>query len=194
MYVYIVRHGETDYNAKKERFGGRVDVPLNNNGREQAMKLKIRYAGITFDRVYSSPLIRTIETARIISDCDIIIDERLIERSNGDLEGRLRSEIDPATIDYSNIEFIMKYHIEPDESIKGRVRSFLNEIANLEGCENILVVTHAGTAMYMSHYLDGEPEDKKVSEYKLENGKDEVYSVEKGKKFVKIIPTPNRCR
>ena len=106
MNIYIVRHGQTDSNVLKNRYGGRVDVLLNDTGREEAKKLKRDLEGITFDRVYSSPLKRALETAQIISGNDIIIDERLIERSNGDLEGRLRSEI-PDKIDYK-----MKLKIE----------------------------------------------------------------------------------
>ena len=186
MRVFLVRHGQTDSNVNKERFGGRVDVPLNDKGREEARELREEFEGITFDRVYSSPLIRAFETARILYDGDIIVDERLIERSNGDLEGRLRSEIDPRDINYKSKVFIDKYHIEPDEEIMNRVKSFMDDLSNLDGCENVLIVTHAGTGMYIRYYLDGEPEDKDVLQYKLGNCKKEEYSLEKGKKFVKI--------
>ena len=89
MNIYIVRHGQTDSNKIKDRFGGRVDVLLNDTGRDEARELKSKLEGITFDRVYSSPLKRAYETATIISDNNIIVDDRIIERSNGDLEGRL---------------------------------------------------------------------------------------------------------
>ena len=131
MNIYIVRHGQTDSNIIKNRFGGRVDVLLNDVGREEAREVKRNLDGITFDRVYSSPLKRALETAQIISDGNIIIDDRLIERSNGDLEGRLRSEITDK-IDFSNEEFIKKYNIEPDDQIINRVDSFFDEISNLE--------------------------------------------------------------
>ena len=177
MNIYIVRHGQTDSNIIKNRFGGRVDVLLNDVGREEAREVKRNLDGITFDRVYSSPLKRALETAQIISDGNIIIDDRLIERSNGDLEGRIWSEITDK-IDFSNEEFIKKYNIEPDDQIINRVDSFFDEISNLEECQNILVVTHAGTGMYARRYFEGEPENGDIKSYKLKNCEILTYSVE----------------
>ena len=182
--MYIVRHGQTDSNKIKDRFGGRVDVLLNDTGRDEARELKSKLEGITFDRVYSSPLKRAYETATIISDNNIIVDDRIIERSNGDLEGRLKSEI-PDKVDFKNEEFIKKYNIETDEEIKSRVKSFFDEISSLDECQNILVVTHAGTGMYARCYFEGEPENGDIMSYKLKNCEALVYNVEKGKKLVR---------
>ena len=69
MYtIYIIRHGETD-NNKKRVLQGRSDLPLNEAGAKQADKVKDYFAekGIQFDKVYSSPLIRAIKTAQIVT-------------------------------------------------------------------------------------------------------------------------------
>ena len=92
MNIYIVRHGQTDWNVEG-RYGGRIDVPLNKKGLEQAYLTKEKLQDIIFDKIYSSPLIRAITTAKIIRDQNIIIDKRIIERNNGDLEGKLKTEI-----------------------------------------------------------------------------------------------------
>ena len=67
MELYIVRHGTTDWNAEK-KFQGAKDIELNENGRILAAALGKRFdeAGLDFDSVYSSPLIRAYETACLI--------------------------------------------------------------------------------------------------------------------------------
>ncbi len=79
--IYIVRHGQTDWNVKGI-YQGRIDIPLNETGREQARKTKKELEGIKFDKVFSSPLKRALETAQIICNNEIITDKRIIERSN----------------------------------------------------------------------------------------------------------------
>lgn len=90
--IYIVRHGQTDYNVNG-RYGGRIDVPLNEKGISDAKKLKDKFKNIKFDYIFCSPLTRTVQTLKEITDKDFIVDERIIERSNGSLEGKLKSEI-----------------------------------------------------------------------------------------------------
>ena len=77
--IYVVRHGQTDWNLEG-RFQGRIDIPLNEKGKSQAKKTKEKLEGIKFDKVFSSPLKRALETAKIITDEPIDIDDRIIER------------------------------------------------------------------------------------------------------------------
>ena len=76
--IYIVRHGETDWN-KEHRIQGHVDIPLNDQGKLDAKKAKDKLKKVKFDVVFSSPLSRAYETAKIITDNEIIIDKRLME-------------------------------------------------------------------------------------------------------------------
>ena len=74
--IYIVRHGQTQLN-RKSVLQGRSDHPLNDVGREQAKSVgdAFRDAGIVFDRVYTSPLGRAVETAELIAgDAPIEVD------------------------------------------------------------------------------------------------------------------------
>ena len=64
--IYIVRHGQTEMNHRKV-LQGRSDDPLDEIGFAQAQAAAEKLMGIRFDRVYTSPLKRAIQTARIIA-------------------------------------------------------------------------------------------------------------------------------
>jgi broad specificity phosphatase PhoE len=92
---FLVRHGETKSN-KEGRFRGRIDVPLNENGIQQAKSLSQILENESFNAIYSSPLSRALETAKIIAGdrgIPIIVDERIHNISLGSWEGKLKSEI-----------------------------------------------------------------------------------------------------
>ena len=94
MKLYIVRHGETDWN-KKRRIQGQVDIPLNDLGRSLARKTAKGLSGIPFEVCYTSPLGRAKETARLILEgrkTPILEDQRIIEMSFGDYEDKERKE------------------------------------------------------------------------------------------------------
>lgn len=155
--IYVVRHGQTDWN-KNGMVQSRADIPLNDTGREQANEIRRQLTDISFDGVYSSELCRAVETAGIISgSSEIIRDERLSEVDNGKFEGvkvaemvkiRLSPDFDPK-----------EYGTESRESIKERVFSFLDEtVPKYEG-KNLLIVSHAGTCKYIRVWFEGEPKD-----------------------------------
>lgn len=65
--LYLVRHGQTPYNAEK-RLQGQLDIPLDDTGRQQAEKLAawLKDSGLAFDALYCSRLSRAKETAETI--------------------------------------------------------------------------------------------------------------------------------
>lgn len=63
--IYLIRHGETESN-RKGIFRGRLDIPLSQNGKEQAADLKRYFENIPVDIVYTSPLQRAVETAESV--------------------------------------------------------------------------------------------------------------------------------
>ena len=154
MKLYLLRHGETDWN-KAGRFQGQTDIPLNDAGRELARITRRNMPPVKFDRVYCSPLQRAVETAKIFLEGDfpleqIRYDKRIIEISFGEQEGAI---IQQAKDDPTHPMFNMLWHPEAYEP-KGNAESFAqvverandflqHEILPLEKeCENILIVAH----------------------------------------------------
>lgn len=88
--ILLVRHGETDWNLAG-RFQGRSDVPLNQKGVEQANALASALRGESLAAIYSSPLARAKETARLIqvfhASAPLHEDEGLVEMDLGEFEG-----------------------------------------------------------------------------------------------------------
>lgn len=89
MKLYIIRHGETDWNVKR-RFQGRADIPLNEEGRRLARITSEALKETAFTKIYTSPLKRAYETAMIIKgdrDIPVIEEPRIIEIGFGEYEG-----------------------------------------------------------------------------------------------------------
>ena len=90
MIVYLMRHGETDWN-KERRLQGRSDIPLNAFGMELAEKTAEGMKESPFDRAFSSPLDRAYTTARIVigdRPVEVVKDDRLQEICFGPSEGQ----------------------------------------------------------------------------------------------------------
>ncbi len=96
-YLYLVRHGQTDWNASG-RLQGATDIPLNAAGRDQAERVAAELKAIVPVQsvVFASPLARAADTARTIADAlgaaDVTLDPRLAEREYGPWEGLTLSE------------------------------------------------------------------------------------------------------
>lgn len=87
--LYLVRHGETERSAR-HLYSGQADVPLTDEGREQARRAGERLASAGVDAIWSSPLCRATDTAEAIAKATgapVTIDDRLIEVDYGELEG-----------------------------------------------------------------------------------------------------------
>ena len=151
--LYIIRHGQTEMN-NRQVLQGRSDFPLNAAGIAQAQEAAERLQGIRFDRVYTSPLIRAVQTAQlVVPGATPIVDERLIEMDYGPYEGvdlrRLPPEILTFFSDFVNNP--APAGMEPLPAVVARTGAFLEEVRHLEG--NILVSAHAISMKGMLEYL-----------------------------------------
>lgn len=157
MNLYIMRHGETDWN-KQGKLQGSVDIPLNDFGIELAEKTRdgFQREGIVFDKVFSSPYIRARKTAEIIvgeTGISIDIQPDIREMGFGAHEGALVRELRTNPV-YAQLSkcFDDPVHYEPEgdgesyEEVFARVERFLtHQILPLEGrYKNVLVVCHGG--------------------------------------------------
>lgn len=93
MRLWLVRHGETAW-ARERRHTGRTDVPLSPVGEEEARRLGVRLARERFDRVFTSPLGRAIETARLAGfGARATSRDELVEFDYGEYEGLTTPQI-----------------------------------------------------------------------------------------------------
>lgn len=94
-YLYLVRHGETDWN-REQRLQGTLDVPLNRAGVAQARRLADAFARLPIACIVSSPLARASATAAMLagaSACPLAPDARLREIDHGTWSGRTLPDI-----------------------------------------------------------------------------------------------------
>jgi len=158
--LYIIRHGQTELNTKM-LMQGRSDHPLNETGLAQAQEAAERFAdmGVTIDKIYSSPLIRAVETAeQIAPDAELVIDKRLIEMDYGPYEGMDLKDPAPEVM-----EFFMDFvnvpapeGMEPLSSLVSRLGDFLEDIQSEAKEKNVLISTHAVAMKGALEYLTPE--------------------------------------
>jgi len=174
--IYFVRHGSTNWNQNYDKNGnrdpkmqGRSDIPLNENGINQAKETAKLLKDISFDKIYCSPLTRARQTCEIVnvSKKEVIYDERLMERDFGEYEGHVKSSFDFARF-WNDKVYDTYQKAETIHEMKKRVYEFLDEIVNSN--ENILVVAHGGVGMLMYGYFNDPPKDGNYLEYLLPNG------------------------
>lgn len=164
--IYIVRHGQTDWN-KERKIQGHQDIPLNEVGIHEAEIVRDELKDIKFDVVFSSPLQRAYKTAQIITNNPIIIEPRLIERYNGKLEGQNFDQV-LSTIPW-NEDVDNDYGIEKIGDLRKRVYEFLDEVNNNYYGKEVLIVTHAGNGIQIRCYFEGNPENNDYGSYRIHN-------------------------
>ena len=99
LTLVLTRHGLTPRSQPEQHLGQRIDAELSEAGREQAQALARRLAGVTFERIFTSPLERARQTAELVASAlhhaaPVEIDARLAEMDYGDWEGLTYEQID----------------------------------------------------------------------------------------------------
>ncbi|MGI6686150.1 MAG: alpha-ribazole phosphatase [Bacillota bacterium] len=149
--LYLIRHGETEFNAKKACYGW-IDCSLNQKGFQQAQKVAELLKDVSFDVVISSPLKRARETAAIVSKVsseEIILDERLKELNFGSWEGKHYQRIEQEDPENWRIWINNWKEAAPPggESFKDmyrRVEESIKDILEKYADESLLLVSHQG--------------------------------------------------
>lgn len=165
MQLYIVRHGQTDWN-KVRKLQGLTDIQLNENGRQVAIDLgdKLEQEGVTFDEIFSSPLIRAYETACLIrgrQNVPITRDERIREISFGVSEGMdyetwMREDNPQRAFFTEPHKYIPPQDGEKIEEVQARGREFLQQVIEpLYGqAESVMIVAHGAMNKGLMCYLE----------------------------------------
>ena len=149
MDLYVVRHGETQWNFEK-RMQGRLDSTLTKKGINDALLLSERLKQTDFQQIITSPSTRARKTAELLKgkrSVPLTTDERLLEIHLGLWQGKTETEIkqqfpeqyeyywrNPARFENSAGENFL--------NVKSRVSEFLDETERRFRSGNILVVTH----------------------------------------------------
>lgn len=169
MKLLVVRHGQTDWNVQR-KIQGRTDNPLNEVGKSQAYETKKLLKNEKIDLIICSNLKRAQQTAEIINESrniPIKYDDRIIEISYGENEGKSASEFDYEGI--WDIDKDIKYKdAENVKELIKRIYSFLDEIKEYDE-KNILLVTHNGVCRVINTYFNGIPEDKNFIKLGIKN-------------------------
>ena len=152
--LYILRHGKTDWNNKK-RIQGKTNIPLNEEGRQQAREAAVEYKDVHLDVCYCSPLIRAKETAELLlagRDVPIVFDKRLEEMGFGIYEGVAESFSIPDCPVNELFWHPENYTVpvEKGESLDelfARTSAFLEEKVkpDLAAGKDVLIVAHGAT-------------------------------------------------
>ena len=147
MILYLVRHGQSEGNISGFVCGQR-DVPLTEQGFEDARRAGKYLEGLTFDRIYSSDLSRAVQTAQTaIPGCDPIRLPLLRELATGDLTGRSVKEIRESTDEtLKNALRWQNYAIYGGEDwsmLQARAGKFLKMLEE-DPCDQAIAFAHAG--------------------------------------------------
>jgi probable phosphoglycerate mutase len=151
--IIFMRHGQAYNNVKKLLVGRNLESHLTDLGREQVKHAAGILSTIDIHKIYSSPVIRTVETAEIVSNIVNVpfdTDERLFEIELGKLVGMYYDDLlnthgDLFVKFYSDNDddnSLLEFEVESFGAVKKRVSELLKEITTKHKNENVLLVSH----------------------------------------------------
>lgn len=160
LNIFLLRHGQTAWNADNNRYCGRSDIALTPRGIQQAEAVRDQLKGISFNGVYSSPLERAYQTAVIAGGLPVTKDDRLIEADFGRWEQKTKEEFiaeEPQL--WHNWMNDPAHHRaggsgETGGEIVTRMDGFFRELLLKHPAGNILVAAHNGVnRLFLAHKL-----------------------------------------
>lgn len=182
MKVYFIRHGQSEGNRQK-RHCGWTATPLSELGHQQARNANAYLKDIPFDRIYCSDLLRARQTCEdALPGSQPILSDKIREISVGTLAGMLYDEC-AATLGepYIRGERMQDFSLfggENQQQMHERVQSFIHDLEQLEGMENVAVFGHEGTVHQMINYVFGH--DVTLQHLRIANASATVFSYENG--------------
>lgn len=181
MKIYLVRHGQTDWN-KEKRMQCQADMPLNETGIEQAKEVGKLLENVNYDFIFSSPYIRAKRTAEIANNdrMPIIIDDRLKERQGGIVDGKPFSDFTEEEMEeFFNYHKNVEYEgAENMQDFCKRVWDFLDDIKEKYKNKTVVIVAHNILIRAVKAYFLGIPEHGNIRDYGINNGELVEYIIE----------------
>jgi len=162
--ICIIRHGETEWNVEK-RIQGHTDVPLNETGRAQALAMAFNAAHQRFHAVYSSDLVRAVETAQVLAqreDLAVTLLPQLRERHYGLFQGMTAAQgaaLYPAAYAHY-VARDLNYDFETGESLRRfaeRVADGIDWLVRHHRGQTIAAVSHGGVLDVVYRRATGRP-------------------------------------
>lgn len=192
--LVLVRHGQSEWNAKG-LWTGWTDIPLSEEGKEEARNVGTKLKDIHFDLGFTSVLTRAKQTmdeiqAAIPQTFPLTSSEKLNERNYGIYTGKNKWEIKKKIGDevFTKLRRSWDFPIEEGESLKQvyeRVIPYYNQeiLPKLKKGEHILIAAHGNSLRALIKYLETIP-DEKISGVELATGEALVYEIDEHGKVV----------
>ncbi|MCH7471919.1 histidine phosphatase family protein [bacterium] len=195
MALYLVRHGETDWNRDK-RFQSTTEVPLNEKGIAQAKAIRdeFRRRGISFCTARCSPLSRAVRTAQIIleeTSTAPIVDPSFIEISMGEYEGQSEADLERCYGEAYKTWRRSHYTLAPPggEDVIGRserVRPALLKLTQAASTGEVLIVAHQAVNMAMKVALSGRRDLESVRSFRQNNDEVDIWDMAAGRRLEQL--------
>lgn len=182
--LLLIRHGETDWNVEG-RYQGQSDVPLNDRGHAQAVKLAGELKDAQVDAIYSSDLARAQGTAEVLAEvanAPLVLDPRLREIHQGLWEGMLFQDIQQKYAEAFELRKQDPLKVAPPEGetvgqLRSRVLAALRDILQAHPDGRVAVVSHGLSLALIGVELKGIPIEQ-VWDHIPPNAQPEVISAE----------------
>lgn len=156
MNIYVMRHGTTVWNEKGIT-QGRTNNRLSKSGKTLTEQVALENKNTSFDVIFCSPLMRTMQTANIMNKhhgAKIIKDNRLVEIDQGIFSGKSKYDISEEQMKLK-LARSKECGMESYQSVYERVEKFVNELVENKKYQNVLIVTHNVTASFIDDILNG---------------------------------------
>ncbi|MBD2704471.1 histidine phosphatase family protein [Spirosoma sp. BT702] len=163
--IYLIRHGETDYNRRGVVQGSGVDADLNDMGRAQALAFFQAYQHVAFDKIYISGLKRTYQTAELFIELGLPYEKLtgLNEISWGVMEGKVPGNLDNEyyrtlieTWASGNTSVATDGGESPDQVVIRQKEAFATILSHPEE-ETILIAMHGRAMRILLCWLTNHP-------------------------------------
>ena len=148
--IILLRHGQARNNVERVLAGRTFGYSLTREGQAQARAAARMLRLLEISRVYSSPVSRALQTAKIVAartHSEVVPDERLVELDMGRLTGMPYADVESEYGDifsgfYSEHPAVVENGVEPFPAVKRRMEEMTGEIVRKHPDGNVVLVTH----------------------------------------------------